>query len=265
MAEDELLCWGEATVLHLVDANYCGLIHWQLSEDGGNTYSDIPGGIGTNTWNTNRLIQTTFYRVRYSNGPCPDAFSNKVEIVVQNPVVATISDGPCDPAVLCPDVTMHLTFDQPPATTVTWKWCQDGNSINGTSGLMTYQATTPGSYQVCVTDPVCGDVTSNAIIVKPYEANILGPCACFGLAYDLTIITNWCLQDNYTVVLTKNGGISVVNGVFQSVPTLIDGTMCGVITLPNILLNQGDVFTGSITNTCGTLSLYYEPVGCECH
>jgi hypothetical protein len=123
---------------------------------------------------------------------------------------------------------------------------------------MSYTATIPGTYTVHVTDPVCGDVTSNAIEVHNFEAVLGGPpCVCFGKAYDLTIKTNWCIDGQYSMEIDKNG-VQIFSGNLQSNNE--------IITIPGIVINNGDVFTGNINGPCGMYHIgTFKPSGCDCH
>jgi hypothetical protein len=176
---------------------------------------------------------------------------------VQDPVTATITDGPCDTAVLCPDVPLTLLLN-PSTTYMTthWVWQVNGTDINSTNDHFSYDANTPGNYNVFVTDPVCGDVNSNIIPVVPWIAVLGGPpCVCFGNVYDLFIKTNDCQDHSYSVHIFKPGTICFTGSVMSS---------NGIIIIPNITINKDDIFSGSVQGPCGTIQLNnYQPAGCD--
>lgn len=260
-ASRDHICWGEDARIKFLDNNYCGDIQWQLNSQSGTggLWVDIPGATGTNFWQTNRLIETTQYRVRFTNGVCPPVYSNEDTIFVQTQVSAIISyhTSLC-PGVLCPNVQFDLNIN--PATS-TWQWYKDGSPIAGTNQLMSYTTNVAGHYSVVVIDPVCGNVTSNVVSAVKFGALLSGPtCVCFNpyLDTNLTVTPVCDACGPFHVVLFKNNGIIVYTGIRTP-------DSDGNIVLQNIHLNPGDRFWVKIKGKCGEATTnFYEPTGCDC-
>lgn len=263
-ADKDHICWGEDTKLHIVDDNYCGDIQWQINSISGTggLWVDIAGAINTLHWNTDRLIEDTKYRVKFTNGICPEVYSPEITVHVQKKVTAAIyyhgtGLGICH-GLLCPIVKFDLIINPP---TSTWQWYHNGSPVGGTNQLLTFATDLPGNYTVVVTDPVCGNVTSNVLKVVPLTALLSGPsCVCFTptSVVDLTITTNCATLAPFMVKLLKNGN-SVYSGI--QIPD-IDGK----IILPNISVNPGDKFEVMIQGqSCNEITTnLYKPEGCDC-
>lgn len=259
------ICWGEDTQLHIVDDNYCGDIQWQLNcqYGTGGVWVDIPGANNTLNWNTDRLIEDTHYRVKFKNGVCGEVYSEPITVFVHRKVEAVISyhatTGGLCPGLLCPSVQFDLNIN--PAT-ATWQWCMNGVPIPGTNQLMTYTTTVAGSYSVCVTDPYCGDVSSNVLPAYPFSATLTGPsCVCFTptLLVDLTVTPVCPGYGPFSVALLRNG-----SPIYSQIRT---ADANGNIIIPNIHISPGENYVVEIKGPCIRNPIrtnFYYPTGCDC-
>lgn len=260
------LCWGQDTKVHLIDHNYCGDIQWQIKSlvGTGGLWIDIPGATNTLSWNTNHLIEDTYYRVRFTNGVCPPAYSNEVLVSIQPQVSAVVSyfstpSWSCG-GLLCSTVSFTVVVNPP---TASWQWYKNGIPIPGSDQTPTYSTSDAGEYSVVVGDPLCGNVSSNTLSAFPMSAMLIGPsCVCFNPAsvFNLTVVPDCGQSGPFTVTLYNN---NISNVVYSSAGLTPDSD--GNIILSNIHLSPGDKFWVKISGLCGeVLTNFYVPDGCNC-
>ena len=155
---------------------------WQVSTDGGTTYTNLTnGGIyaGVNS-DTLRLTGVTAamngykYRLAVTSAPCASTttvFSAAGTLTVNPTPVVVLSASP-SPA-LYPGLTTTLTAAVSPNAAASYMWFKDGVLIPGITGN-TYSGLTVnnlGSYSVTVTD-VNGCVgTSNTVVLRDSANN----------------------------------------------------------------------------------------------
>ena len=246
---------------------------WFKSPNGGVTWNMVSGSTKAATLNTQSIPGTRQYQVKFSNPLCPDVLSNVVTVTVKPPYAASIVFAAADcKGILCPNSVMNL-LPNPITPPTAWDWYLDNGSgtpllLGGTTGLYSYVATSPGTYSVIVKDPYCGDVTTNSLKVKSFEASLGGDeCICFGKPYDLKITTNYCRDVLYTVVMYKtDAGTTNPVQIYSGPPIM---SVSEVIPIPSSIINQvifnkDDQFSGTITGPCGTIQLNYIPTGCKC-
>ncbi|MFZ1321296.1 MAG: hypothetical protein WAT71_07040 [Ignavibacteria bacterium] len=273
VADRRDICMGEDTQLHLVDNNYCGDIQWQMKSVTGTAgqWVDIAGAANTQFWNTNRLIEHTEYRVKFTNGVCPPDYSPMINVFSHSKLTVSIdyfnqSPGVC-PGLLCPSIYINASVIplyniNVPILFLDFQWYLNGTVIPGTTGVSPLNITVPGIYNVVLTDPICGDVTSDSLVVYSFAALLSGPsCVCFspGLVVDLTVTPNCATSGPFVVKLYKEPSTTPI-----STQTLTPNSN-GDIILTGVAISPGDKFKVIISSPCGSFETnLYEPQGCLC-
>ncbi len=127
-------------------------IQWQVSTDGGNTWTDIPGANNASFAipSVTESMNGTRYRVVVSNSTCASVTSNSVTLTVNPDPVVTITANPY--TQLYNGLTTTLTAtSNPPASSFTW--FRNGTPVIGATGnslVVNYDGI--GSYTVAVND-----------------------------------------------------------------------------------------------------------------
>ena len=92
---EDTICNGQTTIANLVGST--GAIQWQGSANG-NAFVDISGeNLSSLLSAPNSVLSPVLYRAKLTNGSCPDAFSNSVQVIIPNVVNGVISG----PAKIC--------------------------------------------------------------------------------------------------------------------------------------------------------------------
>ncbi len=125
---------------------------WQLSTDGGVTWSNISGETSatlavngvTNAMNGNR------YRVTTTGNVCGTYNSAASTLAVWALPVATLTAP--DLALTPPQTTVVTGSSTPAAASAGWAWTLNGSAISGTSNTQNVSIDLIGSYQATVTD-----------------------------------------------------------------------------------------------------------------
>ena len=144
---------------------------WQVSTNGGASYTNLVNGGGNIGVNTNTLLITTttvgmngyLFRVAIASG-CPGAISTAALLTV-NPLPNIVITA--NPLIIGPTQTTTIlsTVTPNPATTYTWYY---NNSVlpGATSANLLVNYGSPGDYQLKVTDiNNCGEGVSNIITI----------------------------------------------------------------------------------------------------
>lgn len=149
---------------------------WEMSTNGGTTWSDISGATGT-TYDPPSLTTTTLYRRKVTNS-CGTSVTSSVTITVNpNPTVAAVSD-----VSACPGNAISAVSFSGSVGGSTFNWSADGNystvglsSSSGTGNIPSWTAPTNNTgsnftSQISVTATAAGctgAATLFNIIIKP--------------------------------------------------------------------------------------------------
>ena len=171
---DETVCENEGASFS-VEANGDGIIYqWQVSNDGGTTYTDISGETGTTlTLSAATLAQhQNKYRAVVSNCSSNTTISNAATLIVNANPVVTIS--------LLPNASSPASIEVTgiaPAGTYSYVWYSGTQVITGQTGATIQLAPNPGisgSIIVVATNSVTGcTASSNALTVQRGKSDVL--------------------------------------------------------------------------------------------
>ena len=139
---------------------------WQVSLDGGTTWSNVAGATSA-TLNLTAVTQSmnnNRYRVLLTAAPCAGTTTSGVAILTVNPL-PTVTISATD-VYLAPTQTTTITGSSTPAAASGgWVWTLNGSGISGNGNTQTVNVDGMGVYQATVTD-VNGCVnTSNELVI----------------------------------------------------------------------------------------------------
>lgn len=150
---------------------------WQQSSDG-ISWSNISGAIGNTFSPTNGLIETTKYRLQYSNS-CTSVTSNEITITVRSPHTAPSISS--DKEILCYNentATLTCTTEATGGLDETfeyrWQVSSDGSNFSDIASATGLTYTTPSQtsalwYRIVATsEQGCGSIASPSVKVDVY-------------------------------------------------------------------------------------------------
>ena len=139
---------------------------WQVSTDGGVTFTNISGANNT-TLALNNVgigINGNQYRVIITEATCGAVTSLAASVTVNNLPQVSITASPSN--VILPNQTITLTASSSPSGT-TYNWYNNGTLLSGQTGTsITVSSNGLGSYYASYTDPNGCEGNSNNILVK---------------------------------------------------------------------------------------------------
>jgi hypothetical protein len=144
---------------------------WQVSTNGGATFTDVPGGTSQTLTLTNitQTMNNYQYRVRFTSAACAStALSNAATLTVNPLPIVTIS-SPLTALTPGQQTTITATSTPGAASATSWTWFFNGTQVVTTPATNTNTLTTNidgiGTYQARVTD-VNGCVSvSNELVI----------------------------------------------------------------------------------------------------
>jgi trimeric autotransporter adhesin len=254
------ICQSENVTLNTT--TYLGDLQWQ--ENIGGVWTDITGATN-DSYTTPSLNSTTSFRVSAKNGPCNFAFSNIIQINVDNlPVAGNISATDttiCEGSFASMSLLNH-------SGTIQWQRLSNGtwNNINGANGT-TYVAlnlTQNTNFRTYVSNGVCDADTSAifTIIVDPsilpgtVTTNDLTLCSGNSTLLNLTghagfiqweINTGTIWQD----IPNQNFDTLEVNNltVTSSFRVTIYGGTCGTVTSNSVTISVDELSVAGIISS----------------
>jgi Secretion system C-terminal sorting domain len=146
---------------------------WQVSTDGGLTYTNITGATGT-TLNVNGVTQTmngNRYRCVLTAAPCAGSTTTTAATLTVNALPTVTLSSP--DLLLTPGQTTSITASSSPAAAAGgWVWSYNGSTITGnnTNTVSGIDVDEAGSYHATVTD-INGCSNTSADIVIGSEAS----------------------------------------------------------------------------------------------
>lgn len=164
----------------------CGDVQWLSANHQPPGLLAISSATSFPTWNTNQLLQDTWFQASVQNGPCPPVLSNWIKITVNYPPTNVVVT-PAGPLTFCAPHPVTLTVNMQSTLPATCKWYLDGILI---AVGHTLNATQTGRYCAECSN-MCGSTPSNCVCLledKPV-VTIQGPCATRGGPTGCIILT----------------------------------------------------------------------------
>lgn len=144
---------------------------WQVSTDGGVTWTNIAGATSSTLTlsNVTQVMNNNRYRAVLSAPPCAGTSTTTAGILTVNPLpVVTIS---APDVSLAPGQTTTITGTSTPAAAAAgWVWTYNGGSLAGTGNTQNVNVDQMGTYRATVTD-INGCVASSNDLVIGAEAS----------------------------------------------------------------------------------------------
>ena len=243
------VCQNNTIVLSLSGYTTSANIQWQISTDGGSTWSNINGATYSPFSYLATNIGTLQFRAVVSNN-CGSANSNTVIVTVNPAPIAGTANASAQYACMGSSVNISLTGYTPSAT-IQWQQSTDGlnwtNIPGANNSILNYTATSLGTihFRAAISNN-CGSANSNAVSIiieaQPSAGNInVNPTvACEGTNINLSL-------SNYTPGATiqwqqSNDGVNWSNipGANASL-YIYPATTTGIIH-----------FRATVTNNCGS-------------
>ncbi len=122
---------------------------WQISTNGGTTWTNIAGAMGTSYTITSLTpsMNANQFRVVATGSPCGSVTSNAANLVVGSLPVVTIAASPS--TTLAPSTTTTLSTTVTPTGTYTYQWFKNNVAVSGaTNSTLAVNADGLGVYKV---------------------------------------------------------------------------------------------------------------------
>jgi len=243
------ICQNNTIVLSLSGYTTSANIQWQISTDGGSTWSNINGATYSPFSYLATNIGTLQFRAVVSNN-CGSANSNTVIVTVNPAPIAGTANASAQYACMGSSVNISLTGYTPSAT-IQWQQSTDGlnwtNIPGANNSILNYTATSLGTihFRAAISNN-CGSANSNAVSIiieaqpSAGDINVNPTVACEGTNINLSL-------SNYTPGATiqwqqSNDGSTWTNipGANAS-PYIYPASTTGIIH-----------FRATVTNNCGS-------------
>ncbi|HYG50314.1 MAG TPA: PKD domain-containing protein, partial [Flavobacteriales bacterium] len=247
------------------------ILNWESSTDGGSSWTNIINTTSNN--NFTNLTQTTLYRVQVQNGVCGSAYSDTLQVTVDNITVAggvTVSTTVCEGANA--DTLDAGGFT---GTVVEWQFSSDGGftwlPIANTTSQQAYNnLTTSTLFRTLIQSGVCPSATSTpaTITVDPASAggNIIGSttvCAT-GNSGSLTLVgytnavVDWEESIDGGTTFFSNGNTSPIqnySGLTLSTVyrAIVSSGVCPNDTSTTATVNVDDATVGGVVTVDDTV------------
>lgn len=258
------VCQNNTIVLSLSGYTTSANIQWQISTDGGSTWSNINGATYSPFSYLATNIGTLQFRAVVSNN-CGSTNSNTLIVTVNPAPIAGTANASAQYACMGSSVNISLTGYTPSAT-IQWQQSTDGlnwtNIPGANNSILNYTATSLGTihFRAAISNN-CGSANSNAVSIiieaQPSAGNInVNPTvACEGTNINLSL-------SNYTPGATiqwqqSNDGVNWSNipGANAS-PYIYPATTTGIIHFRAIVTNN----CGSSTSSTQAVTINPAPV-----
>jgi hypothetical protein len=144
---------------------------WQVSTDGGVTWSNISGATAAtlNLTGVTQLMHNNLYRAVLTAAPCAGSTTTSAATLTINPL-PVVNLTTSDPSLTPGQVATLTATSTPPAALNGYSWTLNHNPIPGDISTQTVGLDDQGVYQVTVTD-VNGCVASSNELVIGSEAS----------------------------------------------------------------------------------------------
>ena len=225
---------GTSTTFTVAATGNTLTFQWQVSTDGGTTYTNIANGAPYSGATTNTLtvsgVGTIFnnylYRVLVTTGGCTATTSNAATLTIKPATVVVLSAAPYQ--ALFPGLTTTLTAAVSPSTATSYTWFRNGVLLPQFTGNTIPGITVDGlgTYTVNVTDANgCGGISNAVTIRDSANANLfIYPSPNTG-QFSVRFFNNPTSADFGTarrLVIFDNKGSQVYSKVFAMVGAYVD-------------------------------------------
>lgn len=262
------ICSGNQTNILL--ANSYGNIQWQQSNDGISNWIEVISGIGinSNSYLTDNLNSSQYFRAKLSNGVCSDTFSNIATVIVDPVPIAGIANAYntqfCQSGSTSITLTGYTGIIQWEESNdeVNWVNVQGGNGENS-SVYSTPVLSQTKYYRAKLTLNNC-NTFSNTVTINIYPASVAGSVSVTG--------TPTCQGNTALLTLANNVGAiqwlqsSTGTGNWTEVNTGT-GYNSNIYTTPplnNTMYYRAKVTSGTcqtVFSNIGSVVIYSMPVG----
>ncbi len=253
------ICGGTSSIINLT--GYTGSIQWQQSSNGTSNWTYVMSGIGanTNSYTTDNLNLTTYYRAEVTQSGYPSVYSNVITISI-NPLPANA--GTITGAVsVCQgqSTVAYSVHSITNATSYIWTLPNGANGISTTNNITLNYGANATSGNISVKGHnMCGEgVSSNkAITVNPLPQTagpIMGPISVQTGQNSLIYIVppipyaisyTWTLPSGYSGISMSNSiTINISSSAVSGIIKVKGNNSCGdgIESSLNITVNNGNV------------------------
>ena len=241
---------------------------WQVSTDGGTTYTDIAGETNStlSILNVSVAMNNNKYRLVATALNCGSVNSNAATLQVSSP--ASITNQPVNISA-CENSTVNLSVSAS-GTAISYQWqvsTDGGVSFTNIAGATTATLNIAGltvsmnnnQYRVIATETNCGNINSNAVTltvnnlpivsITASPSNVIMPGQSITLTASSTPVSNiYSWYNNGVLISGQTSGSIVVNGTGLGIYTasLLDLNGCtntsAPITVKDSILNYTFIY-----------------------
>jgi hypothetical protein len=225
----QTVCNGAGTATFSVTASNATSYQWQVSTNGGSSYTDVSGATSASLTITNPVATANgnLYRVFVGSGaPCSSLLSSGAILNINNPAITT---QPVSAVVAGGNSTTYTVAGSGLNGTVTYQW-QRSTTLNGTYADVTDATPTGITYS---------GATSATLTVQTSASTVAGNANFYRCIVTNTLNGNACSA-------TSTGGQLTVNT--YCTPSVVNSTLSFI----NDFATTGG--TTNITNTASGLS-----------
>ena len=194
---------------------------WEVSTDGGLTWSNVSGANGTTLTvsDVEESMNNYLYRCRYDAPPCAgSAYSNAAKLTVNPLPVVTLTASDLE---LTPGQTSTITGISSPAA-ISWSWTLDGSPISGGSNTQVADIDLIGTYQATVVDnqtPGCTGVSNELTIGTEASDRLwIYPNPTTG-EFQVRLYSNLAISEKRKVTIFNSIGQEIMSKTFSLINT----------------------------------------------
>jgi hypothetical protein len=247
---DTTVCEG-AFASFSAAANGSSAVQWQVSINGGASFTDITGATsGTLTFATNTSQNGNRYRAVFTS-TCGTATSSAAVLTVNANTTATL---PADVTV-CEGAMASFSTTAGGTGPFHYAWTLDGSPFNGDSSSINVAtgALSVGSHAVTVTvTGACGSITKNATLTIKQNTSTTKPndqAVCAGSTASFS--TTAAGTGPFTFLWRK--GLTVLNnGDLGGRVTIITSSATSTLSISNVQASDAAIYTVETTGSCNT-------------
>ncbi|MCX7908880.1 MAG: T9SS type A sorting domain-containing protein, partial [Ignavibacteria bacterium] len=279
---DATVCSGSSTSFSVSSAS--GTLNWQVSTDGGNSYTDLTNnppysGVNSTTLSINNVttaLDGYKYRLKATSGVCNPQFSNAATLTVLTS--PSISSHPSNATQCQGNWTQGFSVSASGGSlSYQWQFSSDGvnwsNVTNNTPTGATYSYVGPESLEVnsnviapgtyyyrVIVSNTCGSVTSNSaqLIVNPPTSITTHPTSatiCQGhTSQQFTVVASYTGTPTYTWQFSSDNSnwSNVTNGTPSGASYSGQNTATLTVTTSSIPPGNNYYYRVIVSGACGT-------------
>jgi hypothetical protein len=245
------------------------VVRWEVSTDGGNTFTTINNQ--TNTFTYNNLTVSSIYRVFVQNAGCNGAYSNPVTITVEGGAQAGTVNGS---TTFCGQVNSGtLTLVGNGGTIVRWESSTDNfvtiTTINNNTATQTFtNLTVTTQFRAVVTSQLCGGQANSqpatVTIVNNSQPGIItgNTAGCTNVSGVLTLtghvgnVVRWEVStDNVNFTTTPGNMTTLAYNTGQTLfyRAVVQSGNCPEATTPSVQVQVSQPSVGGTVSSNATV------------